>query len=141
MSKQFAEDGLSFQYPDNWTLEQERADNGWTLTLQSPGAAFALIQLDRDLPDPRQMVGEALETLRQDYPNLDAESTLESVAGEMALGHDIEFISLDMTNTCWTRSFYGAAGTVFILCQTTDADSDDYEPALTAIVHSMKSVE
>jgi hypothetical protein len=139
--KQFNEDGLSFSYPDDWRIEHERADNGWTVTLQSPGAAFAMVQLDRDLPDPRQMAHEALETLKADYPTLEADAALETVAGEMAVGHDMEFFSLDMVNTCWTRSFYGLAGTVFVLCQATGADEEDYEPALRGIVASLRSEE
>src|SRR5262245_58042719 len=114
MSKTYAEDGLSFNYPDDWRIEREESANGWTVTLQSPGAAFAMIQLDRDMPEPRQMVHEALETLRDDYATLDADSALETIAGEMAIGHDMEFFSMDMLNTCWTRSFYAVAGTVFV---------------------------
>ncbi len=141
MSKTFAADGLSFSYPDGWRIDREDADNGWTVTLQSPGAAFAMVQLDRDLPDPRQMVHEALQTLKGEYPSLEADSALETIAGEMAVGHDMEFFSLDMVNTCWTRSFYGVAGTVFLLCQTTGADEDDYEPALRAVAASMRLEE
>ena len=33
----------------------------------------------------------------------------------MAVGHDINFFSLDLTNTCWTRSLYGDRGTLLVL--------------------------
>ncbi|MFO0875940.1 MAG: hypothetical protein U0840_00955 [Gemmataceae bacterium] len=141
MMKQFIADGLAFTYPADWKLEQEDSAEGWTVTLQSPGTAFAVIQLDRDLPDPRQVVEEALGALREDYPNLEADSALENIAGEMALGHDIEFIHLDMLNSCRTRSFYGPAGTVFLLCQWSGADSEDFESSLDGIVKSVKSEE
>jgi hypothetical protein len=141
MSKVFDQDGLSFAYPDDWNLELEQADNGWTATVQSPGTAFALIQLDRDLPEPELMVEEALETLRSDYPTLEAASAIETLAGEMAIGHDIEFFSMDMLNTCRTRSFYGGAGTVFVLCQASGADREDYEGVLRALTASMRSEE
>lgn len=141
MTKQFHEDGLSFRYPADWKLEHERADNGWTVTLQSPGAGFAVVQMDYNMPDPRQMVHEALETLQGDYPTLDADAALETIAGEMALGHDVEFFSLDMLNTAWTRSFYGLAGTVFVLCQTSGADEKDYEPEMRALCASMRLEE
>jgi hypothetical protein len=139
--KLFADDGLSFSYPDDWRLEREEAANGWTVTVQSPGAAFAMVQLDRDLPDPREMVQAALEALKADYPTLEADAALETVAGEMAVGHDIEFFSLDMVNTCKTRSFFGLAGTVFVMCQASGIDDEDYEPALGGIVASMRSEE
>ena len=66
---------------------------------------------------------------------------LDALHGEMAIGHDMEFFSLDMVNTCWTRSFYGVGGTVFLLCQTTGADAEDYEPALRGIGASMRQEE
>lgn len=141
MTHQFEEDGFSFQYPDHWRLEHQTTDNGWTVTLQSPGAAFALIQLDRDLPDPRQMVHEALVTLKEDYPDLEADAAIETIAGEMAIGHDIEFFSLDMLNTCWTRSFFALAGTIFVLCQASGVDDEDHEATLRAICSSMRLQE
>ena len=141
MSKFFSEDGLSFAYPDDWELQREDSEKGWTLTLQSPGSAFALIQLDRDMPDPREVVRQALETLRADYPQLEADATIESLAGELAVGHDIQFISLDMITTCWTRSFYGLAGTLFVLCQACGIDAEDYESALHSLCASMRSLE
>ena len=141
MIKEFNQDGLSFAYPDDWNLELEPAENGWTATVQSPGTAFAMVQLDRDLPEPEQMVEQALETLKSDYPSLEAESAMETVAGEMAIGHNIEFFSMDMLNTCWTRCFYGGAGTVFVLCQASGVDREDYEGVLRALTRSMRSEE
>ena len=52
----------------------------------------------------------------------------------MAVGHDMEFFSLDIANLAWTRCFFGPAGTVLVLCQCSDADEAGHEPALRAIV-------
>jgi hypothetical protein len=59
----------------------------------------------------------------------------------MAVGHDVEFFSLDLSVTAWTRCFYGLAGTVLVLCQVSGADDEEYEPALRAICASMRSEE
>src|SRR3954453_2329851 len=107
----FNEDGLSFSYPDEWRREREESPEGWAVTLQSPGTAFALVRIDRDLPQAEDVALTALEALKEDYPTLEGESAVETMAGEMAIGHDIEFFSLDLTTTAWTRCFYGLAGT------------------------------
>jgi hypothetical protein len=60
------------------------------------------------------------------------------VAGELAIGHDVEFFSLDMAITCWTRAFFGVAGTVLILCQVSDIDQQEYELVLLALCKSMR---
>ncbi|MFM7151907.1 MAG: hypothetical protein ACKO23_18935 [Gemmataceae bacterium] len=138
MNQSFNADGLTLEYPDTWKLVKEDGEEGWTVTIQSPGAAFAMIQLDRNLPDPQQMVEEAMATLKADYPQLDAESAIETLGGEMAIGDDYEFLSLDMVNSGWTRSFYALAGTVFLLCQYSDAEEDDYLPSLQAICKSIR---
>jgi hypothetical protein len=137
--KDFNEDGLSFSYPDDWQLEREPTSEGWTVSLQSPGTAFAVIRLERDMPTTEEVALAALEALKEDYPSLEAESAIDMLAGEMAIGHDIQFFTLDLGTTCWTRSFYGAAGTMLVLCQVSDIDQETYEPALRGICASMRA--
>ena len=96
----FEEDGVRFQYPDNWKLTREEADNGWTVSVQSPDTAFFLMAFDKSMPEVGEVADTVLEALRADYPDLEAEDALESIANQPALGHDITFFSLDLTNTC-----------------------------------------
>jgi hypothetical protein len=137
--KDFNEDGLSFSYPEDWKMEREDDADGWTVSLQSAGTAFAMIRLDQEMPTTEAVAMTALEALKDDYPALEAQSAIDMLAGEMAVGHDVEFFSLDMGTTCWTRSFYGAAGTVLVMCQVSDIDQETYEPALRGICASMRS--
>jgi len=139
--KHFDEDGLSFDYPDEWKLQLEPGPDGWTVTLQSPGTAFALITLDRTMPDVEEVAEAALEALKEDYPSLEATSAIESIGGEVAIGHDVDFFSLDFDVSCSTRCFYGTAGTVLVLCQVSGPEESEYEPALGAIRASMRSEE
>ena len=137
MFRTFADDGLAFEYPAGWKIEREESEDGWAVTLQSPGAAFAVIRLERAMPDAVEVVESALAALKAVYPELEATSALETVAGEMAVGHDIEFFSLDIANLAWTRCFFGPSGTVLILCQCSELDEEGYEPTLRAVVSSM----
>jgi hypothetical protein len=141
MFEEFNEDGLSFRYPRGWTLERENGEDAWTVSLQSPGTAFALIRMDRTMPDVEEVAQTALDALKADYPKLEAESVIESIAGEVAIGHDIEFFSLDLLVTCWIRCFFGMSGTVLILCQVSGVDQEENESALRALCASMRSEE
>jgi hypothetical protein len=138
MVKQFRADGVSFSYPESWELTREEEEDGWTVTVQGPGSAFALVRLDRELPDPREVAEATLEALRSDYPNLDAESTVDMMSGEMAVGHDIQFFTLDFPVTCRTRSLYGSAGTVLLMCQYSDPEQEMAEPVLQALSASLR---
>jgi hypothetical protein len=138
MASLFERDGISFRYPETWRLEREANDGGWTVTLQSPGTAFLTLTLDESMPAAEEMAEAALAALREEYPTIEAEAQVERLAGgQMALGHDINFISLDLTNTCWTRSFCSETGTVLVLCQSSDLELEQYGPVLRAVCASL----
>lgn len=134
----FHEDGLSFHYPQNWQFQRDDNESGWTVSLQSPDTAFMLISFDSDMPDPEQMADSALQALKEEYPSLEAEVSVDNVAGQPACGHDIRFFSFDLTNTCWTRSFFCGQGTVLVMWQANDLELDGIESVLKAICASLK---
>jgi hypothetical protein len=138
MAAQFDEGGIRFRYPENWRLEREENDSGWTVSVQSPGTAFMLLAFREDMPSTENVAETALEALREEYPDLEADDCVDSLAGQPAVGHDIRFFSLDLTNTCWTRSFYSANGTVLVLCQANDLELDDHGPVLRAMCASLE---
>src|SRR6516225_12305412 len=115
MAARFDDGGIHFQYPENWQLAREENETGWTVSLQSPRTAFMMVCLREDLPTPDQLADAALDALREDYPGLEADDCVDNLAGQPAIGHDIRFISLDWTNTCWTRCFYSSCVTSVVL--------------------------
>jgi hypothetical protein len=137
MSNHFSEDGISFRYPANWTLEREDGEEGWTVSVQGPDTAFVVLCSDQTMPSSEEMTDTVLEALRGDYPDLEAEDGQDTLAGQPAIGHNIHFISFDLTNTCWTRSFYSEVGTILVMCQTNDLEMEQNEPVLRAICASL----
>ena len=137
MPAMFEQDGVRFQYPESWTLTREENPTGWTASLQSPGTAFALITYDSDLPEAELMVETALEAMKAEYEDLEYDPVVETIAGVPALGHDMRFFSLDLTNTCCSRSFYGAGGTLLLFWQSTDLELETVEPAMKALCASL----
>jgi hypothetical protein len=138
MTKEFSEDGLSFRYPDDWRLTREEGEHGWTVTVQSPGTAFLVLSFDADLPPPEQMANTAVEALRSEYPGLEADPCVDTLAGRMAVGHDMNFFSFDLSNTAWTRSLDAERGTLLVWWQANDLDLGTSEPVLQAILASLR---
>ena len=138
MVAQFDESGIRFKYPENWQLEREESDSGWTVSVQSPDTAFLLLCLRQDMPQTNDVAETALAALRDDYPDLEADECVDTLAGQPAIGHDIQFFSLDLTNTCWIRSFYSAQGTVLLMCQFNDLEVEKNEPVLRAMCASLE---
>jgi hypothetical protein len=138
MSRQFKEGGVSFSYPDNWRLEREESDTGWTVSLQSPQTAFVIVACDGSMPSAEDVAQTTLEALQSEYPGLEADPAIDTLAGQMAVGHDIHFFSFDLTNTCWTRSLYSDSGTLLVMCQANDLELEAYEPVMRAICSSLQ---
>jgi hypothetical protein len=141
MAAQFHRDGIRFMYPENWQMDRQDTDAGWTVSVQSPGTAFLLVSYDADMPEADLMADTALEALRSEYPSLESDKAVESLAGQPAVGHDVQFFSFDLTNTGWLRSFYSGSGTVLVMWQANDLELDRVGPVLRAICASIQVEE
>ena len=138
MSDTFQRDGVRFHYPPDWQLETEtEGEDGWTASLQGPGTAFVVVSYCPGIDDPSEVVDAAVEGLRADYPDLDAEDAVDTIAGQPALGADVNFSHLDLTNTCWIRAVQAADGSVLVMAQCTDEELDEQGSALKAIMASL----
>jgi hypothetical protein len=134
----FQQHGLQFSYPENWQLEETQTDEGWSVTVQSPGTAFLLLNVQSARPSVQEVIDTTLAAMREDYPELESDPATEQIAGRSARGHDIQFFSMDLVNTCWTRCFRTARHTVLVLCQANDLELGTMEPVLRAMRASLK---
>jgi len=142
MSRIYDDRGIRFEYPGDWELEVSDDGPRMTASVQSPsGLAFAMVTVDDEGPAPSELVDEALAALRDEYPTLDAGPAMEKIAGERAVGHDVEFVSLDLSNSCVLRSFRTPRRTVFLLAQWSDLEGEDGEDALKDLRRSLKETD
>ncbi len=134
--------GIRFEYPEDWEVDVTDDGPRTTVALQSPGGlAFAFVTVDDNAPAPSEMVDEALAALKDEYPTLEASPALETIDGHPAVGHDVEFVSLDLPNSCLIRSFRTPRRTVFVLGQWSDLESDEGEEAFRAIRRSLEETD
>ena len=139
MPARFDSLGISFQYPDNWTLDDSDAVLGrQSVTVYSPGGAFWSVAIQPGSADPATLAAAVVESMKQEYEGLEAEPAEETVAGRELTGYDLAFYCLDLTNTAVVRSLRIAQTTYTIFCQAEDRDferlagrfpGDDHEPA------------
>jgi hypothetical protein len=137
----FEADGIQLLYPENWELQRDESDRGWTISIQSPETAFLVLSFDAELPEMEVMAQTALDALRGEYEDLEADDCVETVAAQPAVGYDVRFFSLDLTNSCWIRSFYTGRGTVLVMWQMNDLELERHERVLRAICASIKVEE
>jgi len=138
----FDRDGISFRYPANWRAEvEESADGGWTVTVQSRDTAFAMVSLQPEASDPADLSDQTLAALRAEYKEIDVEHATETVAGKVAIGFDADFLTVDTATLCRVRCLDTFAGPLLVMCQVGEYDRDRNEPALRAIVASIRDEE
>ena len=133
----FDRNGISFHYPANWRVEAEEGEGGWTVTLTSPQTAFAVISLRPDARDPADLADQTFDAIKSEYKELDADNAVQTIAGQVAIGHDIDFMTVDTATECRTRCLETPAGPLLIMCQTSEYDRRENEPVLRAIIGSL----
>ena len=140
MPARFNRLGISFQYPDNWTLDDADAILGrHTVTVYSPGGAFWSVAIHSGSAEPDKLVVAAAEAMKQEYEGLEAEMARETVAGHELLGCNLAFCCLDLTNTAWIRSLRIAQSTYMVFCQAEDREFEQVENVFRAMTTSLLS--
>jgi len=134
MAGTFEDCGIRFDYPDDWEVEVTNEESVTTVALHSPsGLAFALVSLDNSRPLPKDVADQALATMREEYPELDSTEAHEVIRGHRAVGHDVEFISLDVANSCAIRCFRTQRRTVLLFGQWSDLEGGQTDSLLAAV--------
>lgn len=141
MAAVFEAGGIRFLYPENWLLERSQSEEGWSVSINSPNTAFMVISVYKDRPPVKEVLASTLAAMRDDYPDLEADEVVEKIAERRAVGHDLHFFSMDLTNTCWTRSFRAPRSTILIVRQTNDLELDAVEEVMRAIQTSLQVIE
>jgi hypothetical protein len=134
----FDRSGVRFQYPSNWTLDVETDGDGWTAIVQSPETAFVLVGLRPDADAAAELADEVLDTLRTEYEEIETEDVVVPFAGRPAIGHDVDFLTLDTAVNCRTRCVDTANGPLVVMCQVSHYDRDKNEAVLQAIEASFQ---
>ena len=140
MPLKFEKLGISFQYPDNWTLDEEDALAGRrSVTVYSPGGAFWSVAAHPRSADPARLAEAAVEAMKQEYEGLEAEETREALAGRELIGYDLNFYYLDLINTAQIRCLRTEQTTYTVFCQAEDREFDRIELVFRAMTSSLLS--
>jgi hypothetical protein len=138
----YEDHGVRFEYPSDWTVEVDDEGAVKTVDLQHPGGvAFALVRTDELCTDPAELSDQALEAMREEYPELDAAPAMETLSAHRATGHDIEFFSLDTANGACIRSFRTPRRTVLIFGQWSDLGGEDLSELVRGVFRTLEELE
>ena len=137
MTSEYIKDGIRFQYPENWELEENEADlECRTVSLYSPSGAFWSVSIHPRSTDPHKLLEAATEAMQNEYEQVEFDDLTETIADRQLVGRDINFYCLDLTNTACIRCFEGDQATYTIFYQAEDRDLKEKAPIFLAITTS-----
>ena len=139
MPNTFSGLGITFQYPDNWRLDEEDAVAGReSVTVYGPGErAFWTVSVHPPTAAPARLVATALQAMKDIYDSLDSEEVQESLVGQEIVGYDMNFFCLDLTNSAIVRSLHTPHASYMILYQAEDRDFEQLAPIFQAMTVSL----
>ena len=130
--------GIHFQYPDNWTLdEQEALEGNGAVSVYSPEGGFWSVAVHPSTADLPKLLSAAVSAMREVYEQLDSEAVEETIAGQELSGYDMNFYCLDLTNTASVRGLRTGQRTLVIFCQAEDREYERIEPIFRAMSTSL----
>lgn len=138
MPQHFSKLGLSFLFPDNWTLDDRDAAAGSkSVTVYSPGGAFWSVSVHPASSKPEKLAEAAVQAMREEYAEIEAERTIAFSAGHELTGYDLAFYYLDLTNTACVRCFQTPGASYAIFYQAEDHEFAQFERVFAAMTRSL----
>jgi hypothetical protein len=138
----YEDHGIRFEYPSDWAVEVTEEGRETTIDAQHPeGLGFAVVRADESRPDPASLADEALQAMREEYPDLEAVSVIETLGDHCATGHDVEFFSLDIANAAKIRCFRTPRRTVFVFGQWSDLGAENLPDQVRGVIGSIEEVD
>jgi len=126
--------GLSFQYPDNWSIDVSAAvGRHAAVTVQAPEGGFWSVSSHAAGGPPDELARAVLAQMREEYRDLDAEAATDEIADRVLPGYDMNFYCLDLTNTARVRTLATAGVIYLIFCQAEDREWDRVAPVFAAM--------
>lgn len=129
--------GVRFDYPENWRIEEENLNDQRAITVYSPGGGFWSVVVHPQRMEPGELATAAMELMRKEYDNLDAEVATEQFADHEMIGYDLNFYCLDLTNTTHIRSCRAENATYLVFYQAEDREFEKLAPVFRAMVTSL----
>ncbi len=143
MSSGLYEDhGIRFEYPSEWTMEVSENGPLVTINLEHPaGVAFLIVTTDDSCPDPGEVADTVLETLREEYAELEDDPFEEIVNERLISGYDVQFFALDLSNTACIRCFRTFTRTIMVFGQWSDLVEAEASDLAETIIRSVEESE
>jgi hypothetical protein len=140
MTLTFSKDGITFQYPKNWILEETEQEHGnRAITLNNPEGAIWALSIHPNATPPDQLADAGVEAVRSEYEQVESEPVTE-VFGDIAVsGYEMHFFCLDLTISAKILCFRDHRNTYALFWQAEDHVLQNCREVFDALGYSLIS--
>ena len=133
MHRVFEQHGVRFEYPDDWILHEESSPGEVSITVNSPETSFWSLTLLFDRPDPYRVVETVLDTLREEYSEIDVYSSEEQLGDSRTVARDVDFVCHELIGSAFVRAAVAPGFTLLVLYQGADFELDETQSILERV--------
>ena len=137
MPAHFQKPGISFLYPENWSIDEDEVSGDKAVTVYSPSGGFWSVAVHTGSADPVDLADSALDAMKKEYKDMEVEDVSETLADRKMIGYDLNFFLMDFTNTAQIRTFKCNKATYTILCQAEDHEFEQIHQVFQAMTVSL----
>lgn len=133
--------GFQFRYPSGWFIDEDRDPDELTVTVRpdvDDGTAFWSVTIMLQRPPVQSAMRTIVRAFEDEYSEIDTYPAEQEIAGRRAVGRDLEFVCLELTNTAGVRVFRTKEFTAVVLFQATDSELEQVQSAFRLMTGSLE---
>ena len=134
--------GIRFLYPENWSLVDEERE-AWprSVTVQNEETCFFSLHVYPAKQDMGPIIDTVIETIREEYSELEILEAKEKIGDVPAQGVDICFFYLDLLVEAKIRAVQTPTYTLVWHYQAESREFEKMEPVFQAIATSLMQTQ
>ena len=139
MPAEFQRDGIQFLYPENWKLDLQIPSENivCALSLEAPSGAIWSVNVEQGLRDRQELVAKILETLRDEYDEVEAEPYTGRIGDYETVGYEMYFYCIELVVKSVVQCYHTKDRTFLVMTQAESRDHDELDPVFGALAASL----
>jgi hypothetical protein len=135
--KNYQDQTICFDYPDGWELYREDGPDEYAVSVEGPGTAMWIVNVNFKRPTADVLVEIAIDSLRSEYPTCDVYDAEERICLLPTTSKDVDFFKYELVSRACLRACETEIATILVIYQVSDNDAVEYEEYLKAMTDSL----
>lgn len=137
MNRVFEGHGIRFEYPEDWILHEQSTPEEVSITINSPETSFWSLTLLLDRPDPYRVIETVIDTLREEYSDVDIYSSEDRLGDLRTVARDVDFVCHELIGSAFVRAAVIPGFTLLVLYQGADFELEETQSILERVSKSL----